>query len=144
MPTFICNFSDGEQTRMTIHCPKGLDVARGVIARSLRLREPKRKGAARDAWRNLCFEPWRDAGDIWCRRFSPDVMKKGCRLARPGAHAPERDDAMLDALATDMILDRQDAARPGYHSLRGEMASPGACGWQTSRASRLPIKPFAL
>jgi hypothetical protein len=31
MPTFICNFSDGEQTRMTVHCGrKGLDVARGV------------------------------------------------------------------------------------------------------------------
>jgi hypothetical protein len=30
MPTFICNFSDGEQTRMTVHCRKGLDVARAA------------------------------------------------------------------------------------------------------------------
>jgi hypothetical protein len=30
MPTFICNFSDGEQTRMTVHYGKGLDMARGV------------------------------------------------------------------------------------------------------------------
>jgi hypothetical protein len=29
-PTFICNFADGEQTRMTVHCPKGLDIVRGV------------------------------------------------------------------------------------------------------------------
>jgi hypothetical protein len=29
-PTFICNFSDGEQTRMTVWCRDGLDVARGV------------------------------------------------------------------------------------------------------------------
>jgi hypothetical protein len=30
MPTFVCNFSDGEQTRMTVWCRNGLDVARGV------------------------------------------------------------------------------------------------------------------
>jgi hypothetical protein len=30
MPTFICSFSDGEQTCMTVHCAKGLDVVRGV------------------------------------------------------------------------------------------------------------------
>jgi hypothetical protein len=30
MPTFVCNFSDGQQTRMTIWCRNGLDVARGV------------------------------------------------------------------------------------------------------------------
>jgi hypothetical protein len=29
-PTFICNFVDGQKTRMTVHCEKGLDVARGV------------------------------------------------------------------------------------------------------------------
>src|SRR5262245_612105 len=29
--TFICNFVDGQKTRMTVHCEKGrLDVARGV------------------------------------------------------------------------------------------------------------------
>jgi hypothetical protein len=28
--TFVCKFADGERTRMTVHCPKGLDVARGV------------------------------------------------------------------------------------------------------------------
>ena len=28
--TFICNFIDGQKTRMTVHCGKGLDVARGV------------------------------------------------------------------------------------------------------------------
>jgi hypothetical protein len=30
MPTFVCDFADGEQTRMTVNCHKGLDVARGV------------------------------------------------------------------------------------------------------------------
>jgi predicted lipoprotein with Yx(FWY)xxD motif len=30
MPTFVCIFSDGEQTRMTVWCRNGLDVARGV------------------------------------------------------------------------------------------------------------------
>jgi hypothetical protein len=30
MPTFVCDFADGEQTRMTVYCGKGLDVARGV------------------------------------------------------------------------------------------------------------------
>jgi hypothetical protein len=30
MPTFVCNFSDGQQTRMTVWCRNGLDVARGV------------------------------------------------------------------------------------------------------------------
>ena len=34
-PIFICNFMDGQKTRMTVHCGKGLDVARGVkLARS--------------------------------------------------------------------------------------------------------------
>ena len=27
---FICNFIDGQKTRMTVHCGKGLDWARGV------------------------------------------------------------------------------------------------------------------
>jgi hypothetical protein len=30
MPTFVCKFADGEKTRMTVHCPNGLDVVRGV------------------------------------------------------------------------------------------------------------------
>ena len=30
MPTYVCNFSDGEQTRMTVWCGNGLDVARGM------------------------------------------------------------------------------------------------------------------
>ena len=30
MPTFVCDFADGEQTRMTVWCKKGLDVTRGV------------------------------------------------------------------------------------------------------------------
>jgi hypothetical protein len=29
-PTFICDFADGERTRMTVYCREGLDVARGV------------------------------------------------------------------------------------------------------------------
>jgi hypothetical protein len=42
-PTFVCNFSDGEQTRMTVWCGKGLDVARGVkLARYAY--ESRRKG----------------------------------------------------------------------------------------------------
>jgi len=30
MPTFICDFADGERTAMTVYCREGLDVARGV------------------------------------------------------------------------------------------------------------------
>jgi hypothetical protein len=30
-PTFVCKFSDGETTRMSTHCPKGLDLARGIV-----------------------------------------------------------------------------------------------------------------
>jgi hypothetical protein len=30
-PTFCATFADGETTRMSTHCPKGLDLARGVI-----------------------------------------------------------------------------------------------------------------
>ncbi len=42
-PTFVCNFSDGEQTRMTVWCGNGLDVARGVkLARYAY--ESRRKG----------------------------------------------------------------------------------------------------
>jgi hypothetical protein len=42
-PTFIANFSDGEQTRMTVWCRNGLDVARGVkLARYAY--ESRRKG----------------------------------------------------------------------------------------------------
>jgi len=29
-PTFVCEFSDGTITRMTTHCPKGLDLVRGI------------------------------------------------------------------------------------------------------------------
>jgi len=29
-PTFVCNFTDGEQTRMTVWCGDGLDMVRGV------------------------------------------------------------------------------------------------------------------
>jgi hypothetical protein len=29
-PTFVCEFSDGVITRMTTHCPNGLDLARGI------------------------------------------------------------------------------------------------------------------
>jgi hypothetical protein len=29
-PTFVCEFSDGVITRMTTHCPKGLDLERGI------------------------------------------------------------------------------------------------------------------
>jgi hypothetical protein len=31
MPTFVCNFSDGEQTRMTVHCGEGREVVSGDI-----------------------------------------------------------------------------------------------------------------
>jgi hypothetical protein len=29
-PIFICNFSDGEQTRMTVWCRDGLNMARAI------------------------------------------------------------------------------------------------------------------
>ena len=29
-PTFCAKFSDGVTTRMTTHCPNGLDLARGI------------------------------------------------------------------------------------------------------------------
>jgi hypothetical protein len=29
-PTFVCEFIDGVVTRMTTHCPNGLDPARGI------------------------------------------------------------------------------------------------------------------
>jgi hypothetical protein len=29
-PTFVCEFSDGVTTRMSIHCAEGLDLARGI------------------------------------------------------------------------------------------------------------------
>src|SRR6516165_394647 len=29
-PTFVCQFVDGVVTRMTTHCPDGLDPARGI------------------------------------------------------------------------------------------------------------------
>jgi hypothetical protein len=29
-PTFVCNFTDREQTRMTVWCGDGLDMVRGV------------------------------------------------------------------------------------------------------------------
>ena len=29
-PTFVCEFVDGVVTRMTTHCPDGLDPARGI------------------------------------------------------------------------------------------------------------------
>jgi hypothetical protein len=30
-PTFCAKFADGETTRMTCHCAKGFDLARGII-----------------------------------------------------------------------------------------------------------------
>jgi hypothetical protein len=34
-PTFVATFADGEITRMTTHCPNGLNLGRGVrLARS--------------------------------------------------------------------------------------------------------------
>jgi hypothetical protein len=30
-PTFCAKFSDGETTRMSTHCPNGLDPARGIV-----------------------------------------------------------------------------------------------------------------
>ena len=29
-PTFVCTFTDGTVTRMSTHCPKGLDLARAI------------------------------------------------------------------------------------------------------------------
>jgi hypothetical protein len=29
-PVFVARFCDGQVTRMTVHCPDGLDAARGV------------------------------------------------------------------------------------------------------------------
>jgi hypothetical protein len=52
-PTFVCNFSDGEQTRMTVHCGKGLDVARGV--KLARYAYESRKGKTPPAMRDATF-----------------------------------------------------------------------------------------
>jgi hypothetical protein len=52
-PTFVCNFSDGEQTRMTVHCGKGLDVARGV--KLARYAYESRKGKTPPAMRDAAF-----------------------------------------------------------------------------------------
>ena len=51
--TFVCNFSDGEQTRMTVHCGKGLDVARGV--KLARYAYESRKGKTPPAMRDATF-----------------------------------------------------------------------------------------
>jgi hypothetical protein len=53
MPTFICNFTDSEQTRMTVHCRKGLDVARGV--KLARYAYQSRKGKAPPAMTGAIF-----------------------------------------------------------------------------------------
>jgi hypothetical protein len=53
MPTFICNFTDSEQTRMTVHCRKGLDVARGV--RLARYAYESRKGKTPPAMLGATF-----------------------------------------------------------------------------------------
>jgi len=53
MPTFVCNFVDGEQTRMTVHCAKGLDVARGV--KLARYAYESRKGRMPPAIRDATF-----------------------------------------------------------------------------------------
>jgi hypothetical protein len=53
MPTFVCNFSDGEQTRMTVHCCKGLDLTRGI--RLARYAYESRKGKAPPAMLSAAF-----------------------------------------------------------------------------------------
>jgi hypothetical protein len=55
MPTFICNFADGEVTRMTVHCSsrKGLDLTRGI--RLARYAYESRKGQAPPAMLRATF-----------------------------------------------------------------------------------------
>jgi hypothetical protein len=50
---FICNFSNGEQTRMTVHCRKGLDIGCGV--RLARYAYESRKGQAPPAMLGATF-----------------------------------------------------------------------------------------
>jgi glucose dehydrogenase len=58
-PTFVCNFSDGEQTRMTVWCGNGLDVARGVkLARYAY--ESRRKGKTPPPMTSATFVSARD------------------------------------------------------------------------------------
>jgi hypothetical protein len=54
MPTFVCNFDDGEQTRMTVHCRHGvLDMPRGV--KLARYAYESRKGKTPPAMRDATF-----------------------------------------------------------------------------------------
>jgi hypothetical protein len=54
MPTFVCNFDDGEQTRMTVHCRHDvLDVPRGV--KLARYAYESRKGKTPPAMRGATF-----------------------------------------------------------------------------------------
>jgi hypothetical protein len=58
-PTFVCNFSDGEQTRITVWCGNGLDVARGVkLARYAY--ESRRKGKTPPPMTSATFVSARD------------------------------------------------------------------------------------
>jgi len=56
MPIFVCKFGDGERTRMTVHCPNGLDVARGV--RLARYAYESRKQKAPPAMLSATFISW--------------------------------------------------------------------------------------
>jgi hypothetical protein len=69
-PTFICNFSDGEQTRMTVWCGNGLDVARGV--KLARYAYESRKGRTPPPMTSATF-------------VSNDVSNDGATLAKYNA-----------------------------------------------------------
>jgi hypothetical protein len=64
MPVFVCNFSDGEQTRMTVWCRDGLDVARGV--KLARYAYESRKGKTPPAMTSATFVSWDGATLMAC------------------------------------------------------------------------------
>jgi hypothetical protein len=73
-PTFICNFSDGEQTRMTVWCRNGLDVVRGVKLACFAYESRKQK--------------------------TPPPMTSAIFVSRDGATLAKYDATFLDALPT--------------------------------------------
>jgi len=72
-PTFVAQFSDGTITRMTTHCGKGLDLARGIKLS-------------------------RDAYEIRHKKSAPAILSGRFEEAVSGALLEEYDTAAIEAL----------------------------------------------
>ena len=68
-PTFCAKFSDGETTRMSTHCPDGLDPARGIILS--RAAYTSRKKAAPPEIVEAHFET---PDGVLLKQYSPDEI----------------------------------------------------------------------